>query len=164
MRQALKRIDQVIEWIENLLCAGTLVAIVCICGAQVVLRYAFGTGIFWADEVNQALVVGMGVFGCARAVRFKGHTELTLVEKRIASRKVRIGYRAVISVVALVVLVMLFVTSLQHTLNATVLKSVVLRVPRMYYYMSMPIGLGFTVYEFLKLLRERIMNDKEEEF
>lgn len=164
MRQAFKRIDWIIEWIENILCAGTLVAIVCICGAQVILRYAFGASIFWADEVNQALVVAMGVFGCARAVRFKGHTELTLVEKRIPSRKARIGYRLVLNGIALIILIMLFVTSLQHTLNSTVLKSVVLRVPRMYYYMSMPIGLGFTIYEFVKLLRDRIMNDKEEEF
>ena len=150
MKLIFKRIDRVIEWLENILCAGTLTAIVCICGAQVILRYVFGSSIFWADEVNQALVVAMGVFGCARAVRFKEHTELTLVEKRIPSKKARIVYRFVINMIALAVLIMLFVTTLQHTLNSTVLKSVVLRVPCMYYYMSMPIGLGFTLYEFAR--------------
>ena len=34
MRQVFKKIDWIIEWIENILCGGTLLGIVCITGAD----------------------------------------------------------------------------------------------------------------------------------
>ncbi len=164
MKQALEKCDLVIRWIEDIVCGTTLAAIVCIASAQLILRYFFSTGLLWGDEVNQALIVCAGMFGSAKAIRANGHTELTFLTKKPKNAKTRIALRAVINVISLAVLIVLFYTSVRYTVNSGSIKNTVLRVPRMYYYMSMPIGLGFSIYEFLRVMKERIMVDPPEEY
>lgn len=164
MKRALELLDLVVRWMEDIVCCTTLVAIVCISTSQLVLRYFFSTGLLWGDEVNQALIVAMGMFGCAKAIRSNGHTELTVLTKKPKSAKTRIAVRAVVNVISLIVLVMIFYTAVIYTARSGNMKSTVLRVPRMYYYMSMPIGLGFSIYEFLRVMKERIMVDPPEEY
>jgi len=164
MGNVFKKFDLVIQWIEDIACALFLVGIIGISAVQVILRYGFGLGFLWADEVNQSLLVAMGMFGCAKAVRTKGHTELTLVVNKLKGSKARIAFRAVINVISLATLIILFVAAFQYTSDATTIKSVMLRIPRMYYYISMPIGIGLSIYEFLKLMKSRIMNDTAENY
>ena len=68
MKKLLTSLDTIIRWGEDIVCGATLAAIVCIATASVIARYIFHTGFLWADEVNQALLVAMGMFGSARAV------------------------------------------------------------------------------------------------
>ncbi|MCD8121748.1 MAG: TRAP transporter small permease [Clostridiales bacterium] len=163
MKGMFQKCDNVIQHVENLFCGVTLAVIVCISTAQVILRYLFGSGLLWGDEVNQALIVAMGMFGCAKAIRSNGHTELTLLTQKPKKAETRIAIRALINVISLAVLIVLFYAALIYTLSGTA-KSTVLRVPRMYYYMSMPIGLGFSIYEFVRIIKTRIMTDPEEEY
>ncbi len=160
----LDKVDLVVHGIEDVVCGVSLVIIICVAAVQLVLRYFFNSGLLWGDEVNQALIVAMGMMGCAKAIRSNGHTELTVLTKKPKSPQVRIAIRAVINVVSLITLIVLFYFSFQYTLSAQNLRSVTLRVPRMYYYMSMPIGLGFSIYEFLRIIKTRIMNDPPEEY
>lgn len=161
---ALQKLDLVVQWIEDIICGVALVLIICVAVGQLVLRYFFSSGLLWGDEVNQALIVAMGMMGCAKAIRTNGHTELTVLTKKPKNPKTRIAIRAVINVISLIALVILFYFSLQYTLSAQTIRSTTLRVPRMYYYMSMPIGLVFSLYEFLRLMKTRIMNDPPEDY
>ena len=43
------------------------------------------------------------------------------------------------------------------------MKSTVLRIPRMYFYMSIPIGFGLCIYEYLKVLKIKILTDAASE-
>lgn len=164
MGKVLQGIDGVIHRFEDLVCIITLVGIVSIATAGVVARYVFHTGFLWADEVNQALLVAMGMFGSARAVRADGHTEFTALPNKPKSRSVRILIRGIIVAITLVFLVFLLVNSVQYTASGTML-STVLRIPRMYYYMSIPIGFGLCVYEYLRAIKRKVIDDpvKEEE-
>lgn len=87
MQKTMIRIDDVIRWTEDSICIVTLVGIVGISTASVIARYIFHTGIFWADEVNQVLLVAMAMFGSARAVRVGGHTEFTTLSSKPKSKK-----------------------------------------------------------------------------
>lgn len=163
MKTAFHYVDTTVRWAEDLVCGVLMVAIICICGAQLILRYFFHGGILWADEVNQALMVAMGAVGCAKAIRLNGHTELTSLLRKPKNPNVRIALRAIVNVVSLGVLMVLFYTSAIYAASGTV-KSVVLRIPRFWFYLSMPIGFGLSIYEFLKIIKDRILNDPPEEY
>jgi len=154
----LKKVDTVVAWIEDIVSASCLAAIVVIAAICVFGRYIFHVGFLWADEVNQALLVAVGMFGSARAIRSNGHAEFTAFISGRKSKNVRIALRAAISVLTLLLLVFLFVTSLQFTMAGT-MKSTVLRLPRMYFYMSIPMGFGLCIYESLKVFKERVFKD-----
>ena len=164
MQKTMDRIDDVIRWIEDIICIFTLAGIVGISTAGVIARYVFHTGFFWADEVNQVLLVAMAMFGSARAVRTDGHTEFTTLSSKPKSKKIRIFIRGMIIAITMVFLVFLLVCSIQYTANGTLL-STALKIPRMYYYMSIPIGLGLCIYEYLRALKRKVIDDsvKEEE-
>ena len=57
-----------VAWIEDIVSAFCLAGIVVIAAGSVFGRYVLHTGFLWADEVNQILLVAMGMFGSARAV------------------------------------------------------------------------------------------------
>jgi len=76
VKKVLSGVDTGIKWVEDVVCIATLAAIVIIATVGVIGRYLFHFGLLWADEVNQALLVAMGMFGSAKAVRMNRHTEL----------------------------------------------------------------------------------------
>lgn len=153
-----KRFDTMVAWIEDIVSAFCLAAIVIIAAGSVFGRYVLHTGFLWADEVNQTLLVAMGMFGSARAVRSNGHAEFTSFINNRKSRTVRIVMRAAINLLTIALLVFMFVISMQFTLGGT-MKSTVLRVPRMYFYMSIPMGFVLCIYEYLKVVKTKILTD-----
>ena len=152
-----KRFDSVVAWIEDIVSAFCLAGIVVIAAGSVL-----HTGFLWADEVNQMLLVAMGMFGSARAVRSNGHAEFTSFINNRKSRTARIAMRAAINILTIVLLVFMFVISMQFTLGGT-MKSTVLRIPRMYFYMSIPMGFGLCIYEYLKVVKTKILTDAASE-
>ena len=158
MKKGLHIIDTLIHWIEDIVCGTTLAAIVCIATASVLARYIFHTGFLWADEVNQALLVAMGMFGSARAVRTGGHTEFTTLVNKPKSKAIRIALRSVFLAITIVFLVLLLIWTAKYTADGTML-STALRIPRMYYYMSIPIGFALMIYEYLRSVKSRIIDD-----
>lgn len=164
MKKAIDHIDDGIRWIEDFICIFTLVGIVTISTAGVIARYIFHSGFFGADEVNQVLLVAMAMFGSARAVREDGHTEFTTLSSKLRSKKMRIFIRGIIMAITMVFLIFLLICSIQYTANGTLL-STALKIPRMYYYMSIPIGLGLCIYEYLRAMKRKVIDDsvKEEE-
>ena len=158
MKKLFNSIDTIIRWLENIVCGATLTASVCIATATVIARYIFQTGFLWADEVNQALLVAMGMFGSARAVRTNGHTEFTMLVNKPKSKAVRIALRSVFLAITIVFLVLLLIWTAQYTAAGTML-STTLRIPRMYYYVSIPIGFALMIYEYLRTLKSRTVDD-----
>ena len=114
MKGIFKCVDTAVRWIEDIVAATTLIAIVAIAAANTIGRYVFESGFLWADEVNQALLVAMAMFGSARAVRTGGHTEFTAVSNKPKSRVVRIVIRAVILAITIGFLLFLVVTCARY--------------------------------------------------
>lgn len=158
MNKVLDVIDTVVHWFEDIVCASTMFAVVVIATASVIARYVFHSGFLWADEVNQALLVAMGMIGSARAVRTNGHTEFTMLSSKPKSRAVRIAIRATFMAITIGFLIFLLVCTWQYTAAGTML-STVLRVPRMYYYMSIPIGFGLMIYEYFRAIKRKVIDD-----
>ncbi len=160
MKSIFQLLDKIIHLIEDLVCGSTLAVIVAISTASVIGRYVFDTGFLWADEVNQALLVAMCMFGSARAVRTNGHTEFTLLISKTKSKNVKIALRTLFFAISIIFLVMMFVWSADYAAHGT-MRSATLRVPRMYYYMSIPIGFGLMLYEYLRSAKKRTIGEDE---
>lgn len=160
MKSFFQTLDRIVHLIEDLVCGSALAVIVAISTASVIGRYIFDTGFLWADEVNQALLVAMCMFGSARAVRTNGHTEFTLLISRTKSKSIRIALRTVFFAVSILFLVLMFVWSADYAAHGT-MRSTTLRIPRMYYYMSIPIGFGLMLYEYLRSAKRRTIEDSE---
>lgn len=158
MSNLMRSVDTAIHWIEDVVSAFSLAAIVAIAAANTVDRYIFSSGFLWADEVNQALLVAMAMFGSARAFRTGGHIEFTTVSNLPKSHAVRMGLRAFILLLTVIFLVFLFIICAQYTSRGTIL-STVLKIPRMYYYVSMPIGFGLCIYELVRMARRKVVDD-----
>ena len=98
------------------------------------------------------------MFGSARAVRYNGHAEFTSFIAKQKSRGVRVAMRGAIMVLTIALLVFMLVISYQFTMAGT-MKTTVLRIPRMYMYMSIPMGFALCVYEYLKVAKARVLTD-----
>lgn len=163
MKKGLKVIDTAIRLVEDAVSVASLVGIVAIAFASTIARYCFKSGFLWGDEISQALLVMMGMFGCARAVRTNGHTEFTTLQKKIKVRAGRITLRICILSLTLGLLLFLFVTSIGYAQASTVL-SAVLKIPRRFYYLPVPIGFAMCIYEYLRNIRRKVLEDPEEDF
>ena len=155
--------DNVIKVIEDFGVGITFGAIVILVTVCVFYRYVLKSGFMWSAEVQEVLVVAMAMFGCAKATREGGHTELTALTKMFP-RKARVFIRALTSIAAVIFLAVFFWTSLRYTLASGNLKTIMLRIPYKYFYMWLPIGMGLNLYEFLKRMPDRIKNDPPEEY
>lgn len=158
MKKALVVLDKVVWTVEDVVSIASLAGIVGIAFVNVIARYVFKSGFLWADEVSQALLVMMGMFGCARAVRANGHTQFDVLESKPKKKAVRVTMRAVILVITIIFLVFLLINSAKYTAAGKML-STVLRVPRKYYYASIPIGFALCIYEYLRAIKEKVIDD-----
>lgn len=161
MKKIYETVDRGIGCLEDIGCVVSFGAIVCIVVAHVFFRYVLRSGILWSDEVVQILMVAMVMFGTARAVRTDGHTELQSFVDRIPGRG-RTVVRTVVSLASLGFLILFFLSSFEFTMSTGTLRTVMLRIPRKYCYMFLPIGAGLSVYEFIKTLKKRIFHEPEE--
>ena len=162
-KRIFKKIDFGIGAFENVCVGITFFCIVVLVSVGIFYRYILKSGIMWAAEVQQVLAVAMVMFGCAKATREAGHTELNSVIKMFP-RKGRIAVRALTSAAVLVFMAVFFVTSIQYTMDSGDLKTIVLRIPYRFCYMFLPIGMGLNLYEFIKRIPQRVMIDPPEDY
>lgn len=158
MKKFFSSVDTAIKWVEDTVCVISLASIVIIAIASVIGRYIFHVGFMWAGEVNQALMVTLGMFGSARAVRTNNHMQFTSVLNKPKSKKVRIFMRGFIMLITLSILVFTLIISIQYISGVTVV-SVMLRIPRMYFYLPIPIGFILCIYEFFKNSKSNLLNE-----
>lgn len=158
-----RKIDFIIEKIENFGTGITFAAVVILVGITVFLRYVMNSGLMWAAEVQEILVVALAMFGGAKATREGGHTELSLITNMLPYNG-RVILRTITSIASLIFLGTFFIVSLDYTLSTGNLKTIMLRIPYRYCYMFLPIGMGLILYEFIKRMKNRILVDKKDEY
>lgn len=159
MKKTYQAFDKAVEIIENIFCAIPMAVIIIVEILHVFYRYALRSGIPWSDEAIIYMLIICVMFGGARGIRHKGHTELTGLTDSMPGilRKISL---VLTTLLTLAFLVILFVTSVDFTAHAGNLKTTYLRIPMRYCYMWLALGSGFMVYEFAKTIKYRITRDK----
>jgi len=90
MKRALDAIDRLISGAEAVLIVGFTVAALVLGCLQVVLRYAFNTGITWAEAVFVILTVAGMMFAGSRGVRDDKHVRVELIPTLLPRRVTRV--------------------------------------------------------------------------
>lgn len=79
MEHASPRLERIVEWLMALALAVMVLAI----GANVVLRYAFGTGIPASEEIARLMFVWMIFLGAILALRHGAHLGMEIVQAHL---------------------------------------------------------------------------------
>ena len=158
-----KTFDNLIGHLENIGVGITFAGIVILVTVCVFFRYVLKSGFMWSAEVQEVLVVAMAMFGCAKATREGGHTELTALTK-LFPRTGRVAIRTITSILTVIFLAVFVWTSYKYTISSGMLKTIMLKIPYKYFYMWLPIGMALNLYEFIKRIPDRIKNDPPEEY
>jgi TRAP-type C4-dicarboxylate transport system permease small subunit len=124
MRHLLPRAERLVEWLMALALA---VMVVLIFG-NVVLRYAFNSGIAWAEEVSRLMFVWLIFLGAILALRRHAHLGVELLQARLP-RAVRRACAIVSHLLMLYGLWLFLVGSWSQTVIGTNTYSTVLRYP-----------------------------------
>ncbi len=96
---------RVFEWIVDALAnfANILMAfIVVLITAEIILRYFFNTGVIWAGEVTEEVMLWMTFLAAAWVLRKEGHVIVDLIPSRIGPRNRALLY-AVLSALGILV-------------------------------------------------------------
>ena len=155
LKKAYAVFDKIVEIVENLLCALPMAVILVVEMVQVFYRYVLRSGIVWSDEVIVNLIVVCVMFGGAKAIRTKEHTELTGTADGLPP-KARLVARIITTLATLAFLGVFVYASIIFQSTTGRLRTTYLRIPMKYCYLPLAIGSCFMLYEFVKTIKYRI--------
>lgn len=149
--------------LDAIITGATLTACVIIANLNVIMRYFFNHPLQWNDEVVTGLFVWTVFIGSAYAYRKHAHLGVDIVTNMLKP-KARAIVLDIVSVLELAVLIMLTVISIQYVHNLIYVRGVykpyvsdILRFPRWWIGIAVPIGFGLSVlYSIWFLLTDRL--------
>lgn len=77
---SLNKISGIIEKIVDVFLIAAFMTMTVVYFSSIVARYAFNSGIYWAEELTRYLNVGMVMLGSGTLARYGGHTNITVLE------------------------------------------------------------------------------------
>lgn len=146
------RISNLLGRIETIASVVFLAGATAILFFSVILRYFFGSGFSWAEEVITFSMIWVTFLGAALAARKKSHVAMTIILDSLregGSKKVLSMALVAITIIFCVVITYLgikqviFVAGVGQT-------SAALRMPMYIPYIAIPLGFGLMVIRFLE--------------
>ena len=124
MRNLVFRLEQIVEWLMAL----ALFVMVVLVFGNVVLRYAFDSGIAWAEEVARLMFVWLIFLGAILALRHHAHIGVEMLQARLP-RKARLACAVLSHLLMLYALWLFLYGSWNQTVIGLDTYSTVLRFP-----------------------------------
>lgn len=117
--------------------------------AGVIFRYVFGQPLGWVYEVAIFLMMWSAFVGSAALSKDKAHVSLDFIILKFPAR-IREGIRAVLEVAVIVLLAVIIQSSLTMIQGLMASKSAYLRLPMVWVYSSVPVGMGMVLLQQLE--------------
>ena len=114
--------------------------------AGVIFRYVFGQPLGWVYEVAIFLMMWSAFVGSAALSRDRAHVSLEFIILKFPVR-IREGIRAVLEIAVIVLLVVIIQSSLTMIQGLMASKSAYLRLPMVWVYSSVPVGMGMVLLQ-----------------
>jgi TRAP-type C4-dicarboxylate transport system permease small subunit len=124
MRNALSGLERIVQWLMAL----ALAVMVVLVFGNVVLRYAFDSGIAWAEEVARLMFVWLIFLGAILALRHHAHIGVEMLQERLP-RKARLACAVISHLLMLYALWLFLYGSWNQTVIGLDTYSTVLRFP-----------------------------------
>ena len=153
MLPTLKRIDQGLARLEDLLIIFMMATLAVVLGAGVVFRYVFNNPLTWSEELVVTLFVWMVMLGVPSALRSKMHIRIDVLILRLSiSARRTVGY---LSYAAGVVVFLASVYSgFMHTVGVWGSHTPMLGFSMGWTFIAMPIGFALTLFHGSVILLE----------
>lgn len=141
----------------------TLMICVLLVNLNIIMRYFFSMPIRWSEEVVTSLFVWTVFIGSAYAYRKHQHLGVDILINHLP-RRVRRVVDGVMAIIELLVLVMLTVISAQYVYHLIfsrsgaikIVMTDLLRVPKWWTGIAVPIGFGLSAYHSVRFLFARL--------
>ena len=111
--------------------------------SQVLGRYVFKNGLFWAEELSRFSMVFMVYFGAALASKYHDHISVTLLDEMLARSKSKYAfkiYRTVIALITMAFLLVVTVIGIRALPMVNAQTSPNMEIPMSVAYASIPVG------------------------
>lgn len=149
MKHLLKKVSAFTEQLERVLIISGIIAMMVNSTANAIGRYAFNKSIFFSEELNQFLIVGVTFIGFAYAVRKGRNIRMTALYDAL-------GYKArklLTTIIALFTALLLFYLAYLSVFYVAELKSInrlspALQFPVYYIYAIIPIGFAMAGLQY----------------
>ncbi len=139
-------------WLEMFTCL-LLLAMVVLVSMQVMLRYIFGTGVFWAEEFVRYAYIWLIFFGSVIAIRQNAHIGLDLVTEKLPLKPRRVIY-CLGDVLIMFFLLIQTIYGLDIIIKTKGMLSSTLRMPMSWVYYVFPLSGILMLIEMLRLLHK----------
>jgi len=150
--------DKVMEGTKILMgcCAGIMTFIVVI---EVVLRYAFGHSLYFAEELSRLTFVWAGFLAISVALRKGIHACVVLVVDalpRVAKRYVTLFSHATV----LFFLLFIFFSSLTVLPHQWIQFTPTMEIRMFWFYLSVPVGVGLMIVQLFPIIQRTMKEEK----
>ena len=163
MKKTFGFLGKVVLNLDAIITCLTLSACTILVNANIFTRYLFNTPIYWAEEVATSLFIWTVFIGSAFAYRTKAHLGVDILVK-LLPEKAKKGVTLVIQIIEIAVLIMLTYVAAQYVINSWHRVTDVLMMPRWYFSIAVPIGVGWSLlYAIYFFVMELLGKRKEDE-
>lgn len=128
--------------------------------ANIFSRYIFNKPIYWAEEVATSLFIWTVFVGSAYAYRNHSHLGVDILVKMLPEKFKKLT-QYVISIIEIAVLTMLTYVSAQYVIHSWNRATDVLRMPRWYFSIAVPIGFGWSLLYAIIFFIQRLTGKSE---
>ena len=157
-------LKKILTNLDAIITSITLLSCVVLVNANVIMRYFFSMPIRWSEEVVTSLFVWTVFIGSAYAYRNHSHLGVDILVKMFPERGRKV-IEFIIAILEMLVLIMLTVISAQYVYHLLVSRSGafkpvltdMLRVPKAYTAVAVPIGFGVSAIHSVRFMVQRIM-------
>ena len=151
LNKVFEGVNKAVGWLLILLFVTMTVAYF----GQIVLRYAFDTGVRWTEELTRYCQVALIMFGAAMLAGKNGHINVSVLEA-LVPRSIRkwviIGQQIVTGTFFAIAIKL----GLDFMANASTQVSTNMRIPMMYVYMMFPIAFSILVFNVIVFILNTI--------
>ncbi|MEJ2766846.1 TRAP transporter small permease [Photobacterium sp. MCCC 1A19761] len=160
MKGILHQISQVTETLERVLITSFILIMMMNSTANAIGRYAFNQSLFFAEELNQFLIVAVTFIGFAYAVRKGRNIRMTAVYDALGPR----AQKHLTTLIALITSLLMFYLAYQSLLYVAELKTMnrlspALQLPVFWVYAIIPVGFAIAGLQYLMSLAMNLIHD-----
>ena len=146
--ETVKRINEWMCKIENVLNSIALVAVLLIVTAQIVMRYVFSDPLTWSEELSRYLYVWIAWIGCDFCVGTRSHVRVPIVCDSFPPTVKRI-----MTVVGNVIIIAFFCYLMKYAFDyakqQAIFAASTLPIKRSLVFFALPVGLALSIVQLL---------------
>lgn len=148
----LKKIEGIIEKLEEWVISLSVIIMAILMIVSVIMRTIFNNSLTFSEEIGQLLLIIVSFFGIGYCVRRNRHVNMSMVfdAANLKGKKIMMY---IVSVVSAVIMIALFVLSIQYIMSVAKLgrTSPALNIPMSWFYISLPIGFIIAAIEYIRI-------------